>query len=146
MVEATVLFCATTIAYVAEPAIAHSREMHSLLLQAAEEEGEDGEEEGNERGETFSDYRPSKLALGIDHPDPVVETASLAAVRLPVHSHTSQCMMVTLGCCNVFGPCQQACLQRLQLLLCAKENQSFGMATHKAQPTWLPCFPVPLAL
>ncbi|KAK9794625.1 hypothetical protein WJX73_001066 [Symbiochloris irregularis] len=53
--------------------------------QAAE--GTDGEEEEEEEiqepGETFSDYHPSKLSLGIQHPDPVVETASLAAVEPP---------------------------------------------------------------
>lgn len=47
------------------------------------EENEGEEEDGHEQGETFSDYRPSKLSLGIDHPDPVVETASLAAVEPP---------------------------------------------------------------
>ena len=32
---------------------------------------------------TFTDYRPAKLGYGAPHPDPVVETASLAAVEPP---------------------------------------------------------------
>lgn len=34
-------------------------------------------------GITFTDYRPAKLPFGKPHPDPVVETASLAAVEPP---------------------------------------------------------------
>ncbi|KAM1256115.1 hypothetical protein ACFX1Q_030270 [Malus domestica] len=34
-------------------------------------------------GETFTDYRPPKLSIGPLHPDPVVETSSLAAVQPP---------------------------------------------------------------
>ncbi|KAM1755086.1 hypothetical protein ACFX15_007089 [Malus domestica] len=34
-------------------------------------------------GETFTDYRPPKLSIGPPHPDPVVETSSLAAVQPP---------------------------------------------------------------
>lgn len=44
---------------------------------------EDEEEEAAEGGEIFADYRPSKLSIGKPHPDPVVETASLAAVEPP---------------------------------------------------------------
>ena len=55
-----------------------------LPLQINEDEPEElDEEDGHEQGDTFSDYRPAKLALGIDHPDAVVETASLAAVEPP---------------------------------------------------------------
>ena len=36
-----------------------------------------------EEGVTFTDYRPAKLPYGAPHPDPVVETASLAAVEPP---------------------------------------------------------------
>ncbi|XP_023339743.1 protein strawberry notch homolog 1 isoform X2 [Eurytemora carolleeae] len=31
--------------------------------------------------ETYSNYKPTKLNVGLDHPDPVVETASLASVE-----------------------------------------------------------------
>ena len=31
--------------------------------------------------ETYSNYKPTKLDVGLDHPDPVVETASLASVE-----------------------------------------------------------------
>ena len=51
--------------------------------QQEEEPDEEGDDDAHERGDTFSDYRPAKLALGCDHPDPVVETASLAAVEPP---------------------------------------------------------------
>ena len=30
---------------------------------------------------TFSNYKPTKLNVGLEHPDPVVETASLASVE-----------------------------------------------------------------
>ncbi|KAM3213142.1 hypothetical protein ACQJBY_065881 [Aegilops geniculata] len=41
------------------------------------------EDEGDTVGETFTDYRPPKLSLGLPHPDPVVETSSLSAVQPP---------------------------------------------------------------
>ncbi|XP_066343791.1 protein FORGETTER 1-like isoform X1 [Miscanthus floridulus] len=41
------------------------------------------EDEGGTVGETFTDYRPPKLSLGLSHPDPVVETSSLSAVQPP---------------------------------------------------------------
>ncbi|KAK3121295.1 hypothetical protein QOZ80_8BG0650290 [Eleusine coracana subsp. coracana] len=41
------------------------------------------EDEGGMVGDTFSDYRPPKLSLGLPHPDPVVETSSLSAVQPP---------------------------------------------------------------
>jgi hypothetical protein len=57
-----------------------------LLLQvhAPAEEDED-EQEGSEDvvTNTFAPYVPKKLGFGGDHPDPVVETTSLAAVEPP---------------------------------------------------------------
>ncbi|GMH10575.1 hypothetical protein Nepgr_012416 [Nepenthes gracilis] len=41
------------------------------------------EQEGGLAGETFADYRPPKLFIGLPHPDPVVETSSLSAVQPP---------------------------------------------------------------
>uniref|UniRef100_A0A0A9DCW7 Strawberry notch AAA domain-containing protein n=1 Tax=Arundo donax TaxID=35708 RepID=A0A0A9DCW7_ARUDO len=41
------------------------------------------EDESGTFGETFIDYRPPKLFLGLPHPDPVVETSSLSAVQPP---------------------------------------------------------------
>ncbi|KAK1609385.1 hypothetical protein QYE76_033058 [Lolium multiflorum] len=41
------------------------------------------EDEGGAVGDTFMDYRPPKLSLGLPHPDPVVETSSLSAVQPP---------------------------------------------------------------
>ncbi|KFM82075.1 Protein strawberry notch-like protein, partial [Stegodyphus mimosarum] len=48
-------------------------------------EGEEPEEEEEElgRAETYADYMPSKLKIGIRHPDPVVETSSLSSVQPP---------------------------------------------------------------
>ncbi|CAO2168418.1 unnamed protein product [Urochloa humidicola] len=45
------------------------------------------EDEGGTFGETFIDYRPPKLSLGLPHPDPVVETSSLSAVQPPEPTH-----------------------------------------------------------
>ncbi|CAI5485719.1 unnamed protein product, partial [Closterium sp. Naga37s-1] len=44
---------------------------------------QDEEDEEGVAGETFAAYRPAKLSLGRPHPDPVVETASLAGVQPP---------------------------------------------------------------
>ncbi|KAG9439302.1 hypothetical protein H6P81_019467 [Aristolochia fimbriata] len=41
------------------------------------------EEDGGAVGETFQDYRPPKVSIGPPHPDPIVETSSLAAVQPP---------------------------------------------------------------
>ena len=41
------------------------------------------EEENMGIAETYADYMPSKVKIGIKHPDPVVETASLASVAPP---------------------------------------------------------------
>ena len=51
--------------------------------QEGEEEDNAEEEEDMGVAETYSDYMPSKLKLGRKHPDPVVETASLASVAPP---------------------------------------------------------------
>ncbi|KAF8692024.1 hypothetical protein HU200_039971 [Digitaria exilis] len=45
------------------------------------------EDEAGTFGETFIDYRPPKLSLGLPHPDPVVETSSLSAVQPPEPTH-----------------------------------------------------------
>jgi len=37
----------------------------------------------DQEGLTFTDYKPAKLSYGKQHPDAVVETASLAAVEPP---------------------------------------------------------------
>ncbi|CAN6455835.1 unnamed protein product [Victoria cruziana] len=47
------------------------------------EDMEREQDEGGTAGETFTDYRPSKLSIGPPHPDPVVETSSLSAVQPP---------------------------------------------------------------
>lgn len=51
----------------------------------AKDNGEEAEEEEEELGvaETYADYMPSKLRLGVRHPDPVVETSSLSSVEPP---------------------------------------------------------------
>ncbi|GAU25303.1 hypothetical protein TSUD_274100 [Trifolium subterraneum] len=46
-------------------------------------EVEQDEADGGIPGETFTDYRPSKLSIGPPHPDPIVETSSLSAVQPP---------------------------------------------------------------
>ncbi|CAA0815471.1 RING/FYVE/PHD zinc finger superfamily protein [Striga hermonthica] len=53
-----------------------------MLLEAAIDV-EREEDEGGLAGETFMDYRPSKLSIGPLHPDHVVETSSLSAVQPP---------------------------------------------------------------
>ncbi|KAM2279909.1 hypothetical protein ACFX1S_040688 [Malus domestica] len=40
-------------------------------------------DESGMAGETFTDYRPLKLSIGLPYPDPVVETSSLVAVQPP---------------------------------------------------------------
>ena len=50
-----------------------------------QEEDPAAEEDEEDMGviETYSNYWPSKLKIGKPHPDPVVETASLASVEPP---------------------------------------------------------------
>lgn len=55
-----------------------SEEVNEVAIEVEREE--DG---GGVVGETFMDYRPSKLSIGAPHPDPIVETSSLSAVQPP---------------------------------------------------------------
>merc|ERR1719391_557340 len=52
-------------------------------LGTTEEDEEVAAEDEEDMGviETYSNYKPSKLKVGLPHPDPVVETASLASVE-----------------------------------------------------------------
>ncbi|KAJ0498287.1 putative protein strawberry notch, P-loop containing nucleoside triphosphate hydrolase [Helianthus annuus] len=53
-------------------------EVNEVAIEVEREE--DG---GGVVGETFTDYRPPKMSIGPPHPDPIVETSSLAAVQPP---------------------------------------------------------------
>ncbi|KAF6039694.1 hypothetical protein EB796_001994 [Bugula neritina] len=53
----------------------------SVKTPDEEEEAEDDEELGV--AETYSDYMPSKVKIGVRHPDSVVETSSLSSVAPP---------------------------------------------------------------
>uniref|UniRef100_A0A8C1CIN0 Protein strawberry notch homolog 1 n=1 Tax=Cyprinus carpio carpio TaxID=630221 RepID=A0A8C1CIN0_CYPCA len=48
-----------------------------------EEEPEEEEEEELGHAETYAEYMPMKLRIGLRHPDPVVETSSLSSVNPP---------------------------------------------------------------
>ncbi|KAM9801252.1 protein strawberry notch homolog 1 [Neosynchiropus ocellatus] len=48
-----------------------------------EEEPEEEEEEELGHAETYAEYMPMKLKVGLRHPDPVVETSSLSSVSPP---------------------------------------------------------------
>ena len=50
---------------------------------AIQEDEEVAQEDEDDMGviETYSNYKPTKLKVGLPHPDPVVETASLASVE-----------------------------------------------------------------
>ncbi|XP_075885781.1 protein strawberry notch homolog 1 isoform X2 [Nelusetta ayraudi] len=58
---------------------------HSLKPPGIREEDEVEEEEEDELGhaETYAEYMPMKLKIGLRHPDPVVETSSLSSVNPP---------------------------------------------------------------
>uniref|UniRef100_A0A674NSQ8 Protein strawberry notch homolog 1 n=1 Tax=Takifugu rubripes TaxID=31033 RepID=A0A674NSQ8_TAKRU len=58
---------------------------HSLKHPGIKEEDEPEEEEEEELGhaETYAEYMPMKLKVGLRHPDPVVETSSLSSVNPP---------------------------------------------------------------
>uniref|UniRef100_A0AAX7V8F5 Protein strawberry notch homolog 1 n=1 Tax=Astatotilapia calliptera TaxID=8154 RepID=A0AAX7V8F5_ASTCA len=58
---------------------------HSLKPPVVKEEDEPEEEEEDELGhaETYAEYMPQKLKVGLRHPDPVVETSSLSSVSPP---------------------------------------------------------------
>uniref|UniRef100_A0A674AB52 Protein strawberry notch homolog 1 n=1 Tax=Salmo trutta TaxID=8032 RepID=A0A674AB52_SALTR len=57
----------------------------TLKLPGMKEEEEAEEEEDEELGhaETYAEYMPMKLRIGLRHPDPVVETSSLSSVKPP---------------------------------------------------------------
>ncbi|OEL13043.1 Protein strawberry notch-like protein 1, partial [Dichanthelium oligosanthes] len=79
------------------------------------------EDEGGTFGETFTDYRPPKLSLGLPHPDPVVETSSLSAVQPPEPTHKLN-IMEELDETNALSCLQietivYACQRHLQHLL-----------------------------
>jgi hypothetical protein len=62
------------------------QQMQQHLPQGRQEEVEDEnveEEENMGVAETYADYMPAKVKIGRKHPDPVVETASLASVAPP---------------------------------------------------------------
>lgn len=67
----------------------NSKQLHGAGGFAMEEvnevalEVEQEEDEAGTIGDTFTDYKPSKLSIGRPHPDPIVETASLSAVQPP---------------------------------------------------------------
>ena len=54
-----------------------------IPVPTEEEEANAEDEEDMGVIETYSNYWPSKLKIGKPHPDPVVETASLASVEPP---------------------------------------------------------------
>ncbi|XP_026210694.1 protein strawberry notch homolog 1 isoform X2 [Anabas testudineus] len=58
---------------------------HALKHPGIKEEDEPEEEEEEELGhaETYAEYMPMKLKIGLRHPDPVVETSSLSSVSPP---------------------------------------------------------------
>ncbi|KAM9794146.1 protein strawberry notch homolog 1 isoform X1 [Syngnathus typhle] len=58
---------------------------HSLHAPGTRDEDEPEEEEEEELGhaETYAEYMPMKLKVGLRHPDPVVETSSLSSVNPP---------------------------------------------------------------
>ena len=60
--------------------------LHQLVHQG--DEAKENLDEGKENDhmatlETYADYIPTKLKIGKQHPDPVVETASLSSVEPP---------------------------------------------------------------
>ena len=82
-------------------------EAEKKKLAAAEAEADAGEGGEDATDDVqFSDYQPLKLRGGLAHPDPVVENASLSAVRPPdlggdVHV-LGLCQMVTCLDCLIF--------------------------------------------
>ncbi|KAG0522949.1 hypothetical protein BDA96_07G081700 [Sorghum bicolor] len=60
----------------------HPPELPEEINEVAVDVERDEDESGT-FGETFIDYRPPKLSLGLPHPDPLVETSSLSAVQPP---------------------------------------------------------------
>ncbi|XP_061763797.1 protein strawberry notch homolog 1 isoform X1 [Nerophis ophidion] len=58
---------------------------HSMKVPGMKDEDEPEEEEEEELGhaETYAEYMPMKLKVGLRHPDPVVETSSLSSVSPP---------------------------------------------------------------
>ncbi|XP_061118634.1 protein strawberry notch homolog 1 isoform X1 [Conger conger] len=56
---------------------------HKITGIKEEEEPEEEDEEELGHAETYAEYMPMKLKIGLRHPDPVVETSSLSSVNPP---------------------------------------------------------------
>uniref|UniRef100_A0A3B5M146 Protein strawberry notch homolog 1 n=1 Tax=Xiphophorus couchianus TaxID=32473 RepID=A0A3B5M146_9TELE len=56
---------------------------NTLVSLKEEDEHEEEEEEELGHAETYAEYMPMKLKIGLRHPDPVVETSSLSSVSPP---------------------------------------------------------------
>uniref|UniRef100_A0A453CSA2 Uncharacterized protein n=1 Tax=Aegilops tauschii subsp. strangulata TaxID=200361 RepID=A0A453CSA2_AEGTS len=78
MLQPPQLVAVTTTVPIGLPATEPPEEINEVAIDV-----ERDEDEGGTVGETFTDYRPPKLSLGLPHPDPVVETSSLSAVQPP---------------------------------------------------------------
>ncbi|CAF4136663.1 unnamed protein product [Rotaria sp. Silwood2] len=65
------------------PTLPLSTEFPVKIPTDIEAEEDDEEDQSAQAADTYSDYMPLKLRLGDRHPDPVVETSSLASVELP---------------------------------------------------------------
>ncbi|CAF0812197.1 unnamed protein product [Rotaria sordida] len=66
-----------------KPTLPVSTEFPIKIPTDIETEEDDEENQSAQTADTYSDYMPLKLRLGDRHPDPVVETSSLASVELP---------------------------------------------------------------
>ncbi|XP_035691561.1 protein strawberry notch homolog 1-like isoform X1 [Branchiostoma floridae] len=67
------------------PTPGQSSQAAGSAVKTAHREEEEEEEEEEELGvaETYAEYTPSKLDIGLGHPDSVVETSSLSSVQPP---------------------------------------------------------------
>lgn len=87
-----------------------------------------------ENSELYSNYRPARLVDGRPHPDPIVETASLAGVSPPKPKYQHH-LQVThqLDCCSHAQPmCICAALKKLPdtPVCCASFNDALMWAPN----------------
>ena len=137
-----------------DPATAPAPPTAPGAVAQSEADGERAMTGANEEAEDlFQEYRPRHWALGCDHPDPVVETTSLAFVAPPVLPNQASLLP---GICDV--AVSSGALSALQLeavaYACRRHEQTLGgpavptpiAQTHRLSLAPCPTLAFPLGL
>lgn len=84
-----------------------------------DDDAEANQDEEYHEADTYSDYTPSKLTIGQPHPDPVVETSSLATVEPPDITYALKLPN------NVIDNCLLSALQLESVVYASQQHEQF---------------------